>query len=117
MNNIFAIQKPDLFHCLVVSYQWGRGLMTLRLTRKNSPDVQYIRFHGVEVFAGPMKWDGANFVQQPSAACLEVLQLAGRVNEFVTEQALQERKFKLYTVDLPQMSVQIVCNMANKYSS
>lgn len=116
MNNAFAIQKPDTIHCLVQDYHWGRGALTIKLSRLNSPDINYIRFHGVEVFAGPMQWDGANFVLQSTQACLEVLQLASRVSEFVTEKDLQERNIRLYTVDLPNMQVQIVCNMANKYS-
>jgi len=114
MNNVFVIQRPETIHCVVMSYEWGKGLMTVKLSRQNSPDIQYIRFQGVEVFAGPMQWDGANFVLQPAASCLEVLQLAGRVSEFVTEKEIQERKLKLYTVDLPQMSVQIVCHVATK---
>ena len=114
MNNVFGIQRPETVRCLVVRYEWGKGLMTLRLSRLNSPDIYYIRFQGVEVFAGPLQWEGGNFVLQPPASCLEVLQLAARVSEFATERDIQERKFKLYTVDLPQMSVQIVCNLATK---
>jgi hypothetical protein len=114
MNNVFGIQRPETIRCLVARYEWGKGLMTVRLTRQSSPDIYYIRFQGLEVFAGPMKWEGGNFVLQPVASCLEVLQMAGRASEFATERDIQERKFKLYTVDLPQMSVQIVCTLATK---
>ena len=114
MNNVFAIQRPETIHCMVMSYDWGKGLLMVKLSRQNSPNIQYIRFQGVEVFAGPMQWDGGNFTQQPDAACLEVLQLAGRISEFATEKELKERKMRLYTVDLPQMSVQIVCHGAMK---
>ncbi len=116
MNNVFAIPKADTIHCLVVDYHWGRGALTLKLTRLASPDVSYIRFHGVEVFAGPMQWDGANFVRQTTKACLEIMQLAGRAGEFVTEKDLDERHISLYSVQLEHMEVQIVANMANKYS-
>ena len=49
-----------------------------------------------------------------ASACLEVLQVAARLPDFATEKDVQERKLKLYTVELPQMSVQIVCTMASK---
>jgi hypothetical protein len=114
MNNVFALKGPDSIHCTIMSYDWGKGLLTVKLSRLNSPEISYIRFQGTEVFAGPMQWDSGNFVLQPAAACLEVLQLAGRISEFATEKDIQERKFKLYTVDLPQMSVQIVCHTVMK---
>jgi hypothetical protein len=112
MNNVFGIQKPETIRCLVARYEWGKGMMTLRLSRLSSPDIYYLRFQGVEVFAGPMQWENGNFVLQPPASCLEVLQMASRASEFATERDIHERKFKLYTVDLPQMSVQIVCTLA-----
>jgi hypothetical protein len=116
MSNAFAIPKPDTIQCVVQDYHWGRGALTIKLSRVSSPDIQYLRFFGVEVFAGPLKWEGGNFVLQPTSACLEILQIAGRVSEFVTEAMVQERNMKLYTVELAQMQVQIVCNMANKYA-
>lgn len=114
MNNVFAIQRAESFHVQVMEYQWSRSAFSLKLSRQSSPDIQYVRFNGVEVFAGPMQWDGANFMLQPAAACLEVLQVAARLPDFATEKDVQERKLKLYTVELPQMSVQIVCTMASK---
>lgn len=115
MNNVFAIQRPETIHCQIQDYHWGRGQLTIKLSRQNSPEISYLRFQGVEVYAGPMQWDGGNFVQQSTAACLEIMQIAGRASEFVTEAMLQERNMKLYTVELAQMQVQIVCHTATKY--
>jgi hypothetical protein len=116
INNVFVIPRPETIHCHVQEYHWGRGQLSIKLSRLNSPEIQYLRFQGVEVYAGPMQWDGGNFVQQPTSACLEIMQIAGRVPDFATEAMLQERNIKLYTVELAQMQVQIVCHTANKYT-
>lgn len=116
MNNVFAVMKPEMIECQVTQYHWGRSMLTLKLSRQGSPEIQYIKFSGVEVFSGPLTWTGANFVLRPTSECLELLQIAERVNDFVTEKDLNERNIRLYMVELAQMQVQIVCHLANKYS-
>ncbi|MCU0514453.1 MAG: hypothetical protein MUE40_18015 [Anaerolineae bacterium] len=116
VHNVFAILKPDMMNCMVAEYHWGRATMTVKLNRENSPEVHYIRFGGVEYFAGPMHWRGASFAQRPASDCLELLRRAGRVNEFVEEETLKERNIRLFVVQLEQSEVQIVCHLANKYS-
>jgi hypothetical protein len=116
MNNVFAIQKPETIDCQVNEYHWGRSMMTLKLSRQGSPEIQYIKFAGVEVFSGPMIWTGANFILRPTTECLELLVVAGRANDFVTEKDLVERNIRLYAVELAQLHVQIICHTANKYS-
>lgn len=115
MSNVFALQRPDMIECMVYDYHWGRGALTLRLQRENSPDIQYIKFSGVEYFSGPVKWKGANFSIRPTSECLELLQRAERVNELVTEDNLIERNIQLYTVELEHLPVLIVCHLANRY--
>jgi hypothetical protein len=116
MENIFGLLRPDMVDCMVTQYHWGRATLTVKLSRENSPDIQYLKFGGVEVFSGPLKWRGANFIQRPTSDCLELLQQAERVSEFVTEADLEERTIRLYVVELEHIHVQIVANMANRYS-
>jgi len=116
MNNAFAIMKPEMIECMITEYHWGRSMMTLKLSRQGTPDIQYIKFAGVEVFSGPLTWTGANFILRPTSECLELLQSAERISEYVTEKDLIERNILLYIIELQFIQVQIVCHMANKYS-
>ena len=116
MNNAFGVMKPEMIECQVTQYHWGRSAMTVKLSRQGSPDIQYIKFGGVEVFSGPLTWMGANFVLRPTSECLELLQQSERVNDFVTEKDLNERNVRLYLVELQFIHVQIVCHQASKYS-
>jgi hypothetical protein len=116
MSNVFEIPRPDMVDCMVAEYQWNRAILTVKLSRQNSPEVQYLKFGGVEVFSGPLHWTGANFVVRPTAECLELMQHVDRISEFVTEAQLEERGYKLYIVELRAAQVQVVCKMVNKYS-
>lgn len=117
MNNFFAIKKPETVDCAVMQYHWGRSQLIVRLKRQNSPEVQFIRFGGVEYVSAPIHWTGAEFTLQPASECLVLLQQVGRAGLFVTEEQLQERGISLYTVNLPESQVKIVARIANKYSA
>ncbi|XWX05364.1 hypothetical protein VZO05_07330 [Aggregatilineales bacterium SYSU G02658] len=112
-ENVFAINQPENVHCMVYSYQWGRANLVIRLKRQNSAEVQYIRFSGVEYFAGPMKWDNAAFDLRSAEECLSLLRDAGRANEHMTIEHVEQLQLRLLTVTLPNT---LVCIVAKQYS-
>lgn len=115
-GNVFGIAIPEQVECMVQKYQWGRAVLILRLKRLNSPEVQYIRFTGVEYFAGPMKWTGAQIDQRTDEECMQLLRDAGRINDLVTLEHIQALTYALYTVTLPQTLVCAVSRQAHRYS-
>jgi hypothetical protein len=117
MTNHFGVAQPDNVNCHVMEYHWGRNMLLIRLKRQNSPEVQYIKFGGVEYFAGPMEWTGANFTLRGAEECLQVLKDAERVGEFVTADMIKERGLSLYTAELGNSLVVIVSKSAHKYSA
>jgi|GEM_PF-2095778 hypothetical protein len=116
-ENFFKVPVPDNVACQVMEYHWGRATLLVRLRRQNSPEVQYIRFSGVEYFAGPMVWNGAAFDLRDPEECLNVLRDAGRVNDLVDVEQLVTHGLHLYTVTLPQTLVCVVAKQASRYSA
>ncbi len=112
-ENVFAIVQPENVHCMVYTYQWGRSTLVIRLKRYNSAEVNYLRFSGVEYFAGPMAWDNAAFDLRSSEECLNLLRDAGRANEHMTVEHLEASRLQLLTVTLPNT---LVCIVAKQYS-
>jgi len=115
-QNYFGVRRPDMIECTIMDYKWGHKVMTVRLKRENSPEIQYIKFSSVEFFAGPMMWKGADFEVLPDADCLEMLQLTGTLNDFATEKHVKTLGYKLYAVNIGEVMIQIVASKANKYS-
>lgn len=115
-KNIFGLQRPEMFDCLVTSYAWGRQLLVIKLKRQNSPEVHYLRFSGVEFFCGPMHWRGASFTQASDAECLDLMRLLGRASEFTEERHIQQIGMNLYQVDLEQIQIQIIAHGVRRYA-
>jgi hypothetical protein len=87
--------------------------MVIRLKRQSSAEVQYIRFSGVEYFAGPMMWDNAAFELRSAEECLALLRDAGRANDHMTVEHIEQLKLRLLTVTLPNT---LVCIVSKQYS-
>lgn len=110
-QNVFKLGTPDQIECRVQEYQWGRGTLLVRLKRLNSPEVQYLKFTGVEYFAGPMLWMGALVNQQSDEECLMLMRSVGRSNETIPTSLCQ-----LYTISLPDTRICIIARQATRYS-
>lgn len=116
-DNFFALKQPEAYDCQIRQYKWGGGAMHIRLKRKNSPEVQYLKFSGLEFFCGPLQWEGANFGIRSTADCLAILQKHGCVSPFVEVQHLEERNIRLYVVEIGgDVPVQIIANRVNRFS-
>ena len=111
-NNFFGIRHPMTMDCTVKDYRWSGSSLVIQLNRQNSPEVQYLRFRGVEYYAGPFKWTGANFKIRPASDCLQLLREANRISDLVEEHHLEERGMQLYIVELPESEVHIIANYA-----
>lgn len=116
MKNVFGVQQPDKVDVMVQQYHWGRTTLLLRLKRQNSPEVQYIKFQGVEYFMGPMEWTDAAFEQRPDEECLQVMRDTGRANDIMTVQHLQDKSIRLYTIERPNTTIAIIAHLAHRYS-
>jgi hypothetical protein len=115
-ENFFKVGQPYNVDCMVQEYRWGRRTLLLRLKRHNSPEVQYIKFSGVEYFAGPMEWTSANFGVRSDEECLALLRDAGRANELFTLEHLTANKYQLFTVQLDHTLIAIVSKGVTRYS-
>lgn len=115
-ENVFGIQRPEMIDCTVMTYHWGRSLLTIRLKRQNSPEVQYLKFGGVLYFAAPTEWNGARFDLCDASDCLDILIQMGKVPEFTTAEHLKERNINLYRVDIAFAPVTVIAHKASKYN-
>ena len=59
MNNLLNLSNPDEINCNLLSYSRGHSEMYIEVSIEER--VQYIFLDGVEYFAGPTHWQGANF--------------------------------------------------------
>lgn len=115
-TNVFTIAQPENVHCTVYTYHWGRATLVIRLKRHNSAEVQYLRFTGVEYFAGPMSWDNAAFDLRSAEECLNMLRDAGRANDHMTVEHIEQLRLHLLTVTLPNTLVCIVAKHYGRHS-
>lgn len=116
MTNIFGIQRPDMMHCTISEYKWGRQTLIIKMKRENSPEVQYLRFQKVEFFSGPMHWRGASFEVRPTEECLEIMQLTELIGEFAELDHIAQLGLKLYQVSLENVAVQIIAGRVSRIS-
>lgn len=118
-KNFFRINSPESCHYEVVTYTWENGKLVIRLTQQRVKDVklkspygdkpmQFIRFSGVQYFAGPTEWQGTGLDRDSSEACLRVLQKTGYADETSTVQKIEDEQLTLYTASLPEARVYVV---------
>ena len=115
-RNYFKVGMPENVDCIVQEYRWGRKTLLIKFKRVNSPEVQYVKFSGVEYFAGPVEWTNANFEVRSTEECLNLMRDVGRANEHVTEEHLIANNLQLLTVTLPHTIVAIVAKSITRYS-
>lgn len=109
--NIFALDDPEKYNCMVERFVVGHAQMNIRIFHQT--DNKYFRawFINVEYFAGPIRWEGANFCLATSQECLSLLHT--RMNRFdgLRDNFLADY-FKLYKATLPKQDIEIIAAAA-----
>jgi len=122
VRNFFNIADPDYCAYRVWSYIHGHSMMLVRVIRSEPDDFFFLAFDSVQYFQGPLHWMGARFQVGTTDECAELLQEA-RVG--LSDDLLEMpdgflntllQKFRLYTVELPNLEVKILAGDAIKAS-
>ena len=70
--------------------------MEVQVSQIDSKEIFYVDFDGVEYFAGPMVWQGANFRLGQPQECIALIRKLGRYDDIPEDYLLQN--FQLFTV-------------------
>lgn len=115
-ENVFVIQRPEAVDCTIWTYQWAHAQLTLRLKRQNSPEIQYLRFSGVQYVAMPNEWSNARFDLLDDEDCLNLLVQVGKLPQGMSLEVFKTKGIYLYQVALPNAPVWVAAHNANKYN-
>ena len=109
--NIFSLDDPRQYNCMVESFVIGHAEMYIRVSHRTDNKYFRVWFVMVEYFSGPIRWESANFCLATSQDCLALLRdhiprLDSLNDDFLTD------NFKLYKVPLPKQDIEIIAAAA-----
>ncbi|MEL6403193.1 MAG: hypothetical protein AAFR81_02410 [Chloroflexota bacterium] len=107
-ENIFGLDDAEELKCNIMYYNMSQR--TMRVMVKNTATLE---FRGVEYYAGPTYWIGANFRLHPRSACLAMIQnylpkLAMLIDEFPEPNLDKFFMWKLISVPIIGKNVEII---------
>lgn len=119
-NNIFGLEVPTSYNCIIERYKTGHPAMWLRIYKGEFTlpnDELFLMFTGVSFYEGPMQWVGANFRVAPRDEWLTLMQELGWI-EGATPDAMDylSEELRLFTVESqrPKYKIRIVAANAHK---